>query len=164
MRYHEEIVIRITGIGRRVMGRFRILTSIVTIAVLVPALTGAPLPKELKQGDQVRIVGIWKLVESGSDLNALSPGDGSSWRFDAEGNAAIVRSTGKADNGIKYSIDPRESPKQFDWMPSWGNYRGCYALEGDRLTLYLRNGDKNNRVQEAKRAANVEVYSFERMK
>jgi uncharacterized protein (TIGR03067 family) len=138
--------------------------ALVVLLVHCSTPFAAPIPKELKQGDQALILGTWKLVESGSGTNALRPGDGSCWRFDADGKAAIVRANGKADEGIRYTIDPRESPKQFDWMPSWGNYRGCYTLEGDRLTLYLRNGDHDNRVKEAKQAANVEVYSFERVK
>ena len=95
---------------------------------------------------------------------APRPGDGSSWQFDAEGKAAIIRADGKVDGGIKFSLDPGENPKQFDWMPSWGNYRGCYTLDNDKLVLYLRSGEKENRVKEAKPAANVEVYSFERSK
>jgi len=142
----------------------RFATSVALAASLTGSLAAAPLPKELKQGDHAMIVGTWKLVESGSGTNALRPGDGSSWRIESDGKAAIVRANGKADEGVKYTIDPRENPKLFDWMPSWGNYRGCYTLEGDKLILYLRNGDHNNRVKEAKPAAGVEVYSFERMK
>ena len=144
------------------MIRFRF--AILIAAFAAATVQAAPIPKELLQGDPALIVGTWKLVESGSGGGALRPGDGSSWRFDAEGKAAIIRADGKIDGGIKFAIDPGETPKQFDWMPSWGNYRGCYTLDGDKLVLYLRSGEKENRVKETKPAANVEVYSFERSK
>ena len=146
------------------MNRTRFACSAGLLLVAAFTTHAAPLPKEIRRGDHIQIVGTWKLVESGSGTAALKAGDGSSWQFDAEGKAAIIRADGKIDGGIKFTIDPNENPKQFDWMPNWGNYRGCYTLEGDKLVLYLRSGDKENRVREAKQAANVEVYSFERAK
>lgn len=146
------------------MIQFRFALMLGSVLVFAAGSKAAPLPKELKQGDPVLIVGTWKLIESGSGVGAARPGDGSSWLFDTEGKAAIIRADGKIDGSIKFTIDPGVNPKHFDWMPSWGNYRGCYTLDGDKLVLYLRSGERENRAKEAKPATNVKVYSFERSK
>jgi uncharacterized protein (TIGR03067 family) len=136
--------------------------STLPLLIVAGSIPAAPIPKELRNNDHGMIVGTWKLVSSGSGGN-LNPGDGSKWQFDEKGGAAIIRAGGKADGNIKFTIDPTTTPKKFDWLPPWGQYRGVYTLENDKLVLYIRNSANDaNRVREAIVAQGVEVYSFER--
>ena len=127
------------------------------------AARAAPVPKELKEGGLGQFVGVW--VQTGSCLNGggRAPADGSSWKFDAAGKAAIFYRNEAPRDGVKFRLDPDAKPKTIDWICPWGNWYGVYELEGDTLTVYLgKTGGEKGRNWEFKAGPGISVYSFKR--
>jgi uncharacterized protein (TIGR03067 family) len=110
--------------------------------LLIPAapLSAAPVPKELRAGDEMRIVGVWHLkvskIGDGDYTNAI----GTKWTLGADGKAIRDRPNegiGKAD----FKIDPKSPVKSFDWITEEGNtFLGVYELDGDTFRVALSTG------------------------
>ena len=122
------------------------------LLISAPAAVAAPVPKELKKtGGLEEIGGAW-----------VHPSDGSGWKLEADGTAAIHNAGWPPKDGIRFAIDSNADPKTFDWIAPWGQYYGVYELKGDTLTLYLSNLAKEKRHRELKAGPGVEVYGFKR--
>ena len=140
-----------------------------TLAALLffalPSALAAPVPKELKRTDLDSIVGIWMLTGSCNGGGQINPGDGSNWKFDADGQATIMRKPGDNAVGIKFAIDPKTDPKSFDWICPWGEWYGVYELNDDTFTIYLSGKkqvpDKGRNVK-LNTGPGIEMYRFKR--
>ena len=140
------------------------MRTLVVLMVMVATAVAAPVPKELKKNDLNRIAGTWALTGSCSGAGAVSPPDGSVWKFEADGKATIIRKAGDEAAGIKFAIDATASPKSFDWICPWGEWYGVYELTGDTFTIYIRGkSDTQGRNTELKPGNGVEMYSFKRI-
>ena len=120
-----------------------------------PVALAAPVPKELKKSGLSRLVGSWK--QEAPDVNT--------WKFSADGTAAITDKLGNKSVGIKFAIDPNTDPVTFDWVCPWGKWYGVCELKGDAFAIYVRrsNGQPTMRNMELKAAPGVEVYRFQRI-
>ena len=137
--------------------------SVVSMLFAVSTAWAAPVPKELKKGDLGRLAGVW--VRTGSSLNGgdRAPADGSSWKFDTRGNAAVLYQVAPPREGVRFRLDPAASPKTFDWIAPWGSWYGVYELDGDTFTVYLSGtGGEKGRNRELKTGPSISMYSFER--
>ena len=132
----------------------------------LPAAIAAPVPKEMKRTDLDSIVGIWTLTGSCNGGGQINPGDGTCWKFDADGQAAIIRKPGDTAGGIKFAIDPKTDPKSFDWICPWGEWYGIYELKDDTFTIYIKghgkNGGEKVRPAQLNIGPGIEMYSFQR--
>lgn len=141
----------------------RVLATLMLFAA--PAALAAPVPKELKRTDLDSIVGTWALTGSCNGGGQINPGDGSLWKFDADGQAAIIRKPGDTAGGIKFALDPKTEPKSFDWICPWGEWYGVYELKDDTFTIYISGKkpmpDKGRNVQ-LNTGPGIEMYSFKR--
>ncbi len=142
----------------------RSLAALMLIAL--PAALAAPVPKELRKTDLDSIVGMWTHSATCNGGGQITPADGSHWKFDADGQATILRPKGgNAAGGIKFAIDPKTEPKSFDWICPWGEWYGVYELKDDTFTIYLSGKkqapDKGRNVQ-LKSGPGIEMYSFKR--
>ncbi len=131
----------------------------------LPAAIAAPVPKELKRTDLDKIVGVWTLTGSCNGGGQINPGDGSCWKFDADGHAAITDKTGMVSGGVKFAIDPKTQPKSFDWICPWGEWYGVCELKDDTFTIYISGKkqapDKGRNVQ-LNIGPGIEMYCFQR--
>ena len=124
------------------------------LLIAAPTAVAAPVPKELKKSDMGLIVGVWEPI----------PANKSTWRFDADGKAAILNQNAPSAEGIKFAIDQTAQPKTFDWITTWGEWYGVYDLDGDKLTIYISRKDANKgRNLERKAGPGIEVYSFKKL-
>ena len=141
------------------------MLALALLLVALPTAFAAPVPKELRKTDRNTIAGVWILTGSCNGGGQISPPDGSSWKFDADGQATITSKTGTTSGGVKFAIDPKTEPKSFDWICPWGEWYGVYELKDDTFTIYISSKkqapDKGRNVQ-LKTGPGIEMYSFTR--
>jgi uncharacterized protein (TIGR03067 family) len=100
-------------------------------------LVAAPVPKEVRAGDDQRIVGVWTLTKAKYGEGDFDSAVGTKWTLGADGKAIRDRpneGVGKA----KFLIDPTVAVKTFEWITDEGNtFVGVYELDGDRFNVVL---------------------------
>lgn len=103
-------------------------------------LFAAPVPKELRAGDEARIVGVWHLKAAKYGDGDYDSAVGTKWTLGADGKALRDRPNeglGKAT----FKLDPKAAAKGFDWVTDEGNtFLGVYELDGDSLRVTLNSG------------------------
>jgi uncharacterized protein (TIGR03067 family) len=118
------------------VSRTRSIAPLALLALLVPPLVAAPVPKAVKvKGDAERIVGTW----------APDGGKAEWYRFDADGTmSAWVADHPNAPNAYTYTLDPTATPKRMTWTVKGEKapyYHCVYELDGDRLkVVYVDSG------------------------
>ena len=125
------------------------------LLIAVPAAApAAPVPKELRKNGLDKFVGSW----------VQDPANGSTWKFEADGTAAIHNGGAAPSGGIKYAIDSSADPMTLDWVASWGTWYGLCELKDDTFAIYLcrANGAAKIRPKALEAAAGVEIYRFKR--
>ena len=110
------------------------------LLLLAVPLSAAPVPKELRAGDEMRIVGVWQLKVSKIGDADYATAIGTKWTLGADGKAIRDRPNdgiGKAT----FKIDPKATVKAFDWITEEGNtFLGVYELDGDTFRVALSTG------------------------
>lgn len=133
-------------------------------SVLVAALTlVAPVPKGLKPSDPTALLGTWELTTATHSGQPYSSAHGTKWTFHDDGTAKRDR----PDDGIstaKYKLDPKASPKEFDWDTVEGNsFVGIYELDGDTFRVILRYDVKAGRPTGMKDTDGAYLFVFKRV-
>ena len=107
-------------------------------------LMAAPVPKEVRAGDDQRIVGVWKLTKAKFGDADFDSAIGTKWTLGADGKAVRDR----PNEGIgtaTFQIDPKADLKTFEWMTDEGNhFQGVYELDGDlfKVVLVVKGRDR----------------------
>ena len=141
------------------------MLALVLMLFAAPTAFAAPVPKELRKTERNTIVGVWIVTGSCNGGGQINPPDGSSWKFDADGQATIIRKAGDTAGGIKFAIDPKTEPKSFDWVCPWGEWYGVYELKDDTFTIYLsskKQAPDKGRNMQLNTGPGIEMYSFTR--
>jgi uncharacterized protein (TIGR03067 family) len=107
------------------------------LLMLTAPLSAAPVPKELRAGDEMRILGVWHLEKSkygDGEYGAI----GTVWTLGPGGKA--IRKRPNEDPGeVAFKFDPKAPVKTFDWDDS---FLGVYELDGDTLRVTLGTGTR----------------------
>ena len=107
------------------------------ILLTAPPLIAAPVPKEIRAGDDQRIVGVWTLTTAKYGDTDFESAVGTKWTLGADGKAIRDRpneGVGKAT----FQIDSKALVKTFDWQTGEGNtFVGVYELDGDSFNVVL---------------------------
>ncbi len=104
------------------------------LLTLTLPVSAAPVPRELRGGDDVRIVGVWRLEKARYGDGEYAGAVGTKWTLGAEGQAIRERPN-EAPGTVVYKIDPKAAAKTFDW--DGGSFPGVYELDGDTLRVAL---------------------------
>ncbi len=132
------------------------------LLIAAPAALAAPVPKELRKSDLHRLAGTWANTGSCTGGVVIAPPDGSNWRFDTEGKAAILNAGQPPKEGIRFVLDSTTEPKSFDWIAPWGSWYGVYELKDNTFTIYLNSLGIEKRNRQAAVGPGVQMYSFKR--
>ncbi len=110
------------------------------LLLLALPLSAAPIPKELRAGDEMRLVGVWHLKSAKFGDGDYTTAVGTKWTLGGDGKALRDRPNeglGKAE----FKIDPKATVKAFDWITDEGNtFLGVYELDGDTFRVTLATG------------------------
>lgn len=107
--------------------------------ILLSALPmiAAPVPKEVRAGDDQRIVGVWTLTKAKYGDADFESAIGTKWTLGADGKAVRDRPN-EGVGTATFLIDPKAAVKTFDWITGEGNaFVGVYELDGDRFNVVL---------------------------
>jgi uncharacterized protein (TIGR03066 family) len=91
----------------------------------VSASFAAPIPKEAKSANAEKIVGVWKMTKAHFDL---PPGLEMTMEFTKEGQLSI----NVKQNGFPVAFPKGELPT------------GTYTVDGEKLSITIKQSDKNN--------------------
>lgn len=131
----------------------------------IPLLAAAPIPKDFRPAptDGEAIVGVWEIVVSVHHNRPNANSVGIRYEFQKDGTCVIVHQD-KSRHPVKYSLDPKGSPKTYMWVCPWGTWKGVYELTGDRLKI-AAVGEKNGNLPPAAQPGdNVEYGELKRVK
>lgn len=106
------------------------------LLLVVPLVFAAPVPKDFKpvKTDGEAILGTWEIVDSIHHNKPNQGGVGIHYEFQKDGVCVIVHQD-KSRHPVKYSLDPKGTPKTYLWVCPWGTWRGVYELDGDKLKI-----------------------------
>ena len=152
----------VLGIPTRRLGEIAMLRSgaILLLCILPSAsAAAAPVPKELKQTDEQRILGTWDMIQHSMGGGPRTP-QTVKWRLEPDGKAFIVNPN---DTAIVYKLHPELSPKGFDWNWPTSSHPGLYELKGDTLKVVIMSGNTNVRPKELKPGPDVIYCEFKRV-
>jgi uncharacterized protein (TIGR03067 family) len=102
--------------------------------LLIPPAPAAPVPKSLRKAAPDTIVGEWREVKAAADGKPTDTHTGYTWRFDADGTAAVVWPNGTVIPAA-YKLDDQTAPTGYDWTLTSGNHQfvGVCEVNGDVL-------------------------------
>jgi len=106
--------------------------------LLAGSALAAPVPKELRKGDQSRFVGEWWECRMG-DSTYTDPATARRFTFDADGNLGIRQNAGATPTEYTAAVDRTAARPTFR-LASKGNvtsYNARYRLDGDTLSFAL---------------------------
>lgn len=129
------------------------------LTILTPLAVAAPVPKELKSGDEQRILGTWDMVGHSMGGGPVTP-QTVKWRLEPGGQAFIMN---PGDTAIAYKIHTETEPKGFDWNWPTSSHPGLYQLDGDMLKVVITTGNSTARPKELKPGPNVIYCEFKRV-
>lgn len=108
------------------------LPLLLAVAAVAPA---APVPRELRQTDNSRLVGTWEMTAATFDNDNYPSGVGTKWTLDADGGAVRDRPN-LGVSTAKYTLDPVN--KTFVWNTVEGyEFRGVYELTGTSFRVTM---------------------------
>ena len=110
--------------------------GIALVALSAAVVVAAPVPKQLKKGDQSALVGEWE----------EPPERARAWWFKADGMAGGGDLSDQSRRGI-FRIDGTTTPKSLDWSTDNGKtwQLGVYSLEKDTLKVNIAKDAKTPR-------------------
>lgn len=113
----------------------RFATGFILLAAF--PLIAAPVPKEIRAGDDQRIVGVWTLTNAKYGDADFDSAVGTKWTLGADGKAVRDRPN-EGPGTATFLIDSKAAVKTFDWSTGEGNaFVGVYELDGDRFNVVL---------------------------
>ena len=133
------------------------LPSLAILLLAVPLTFAAPVPKELKRGDETRILGTWDMVAHSMAGGPPTP-QSVKWRLEPSGRAFILNPD---EIAIGYVLHGG-FPKGFDWNWPGSSHLGLYELNGDTLKVVIANAGGSVRPTELKPGADVIYCEFKR--
>jgi len=135
------------------------MRSFILLLLAAPLGFAAPVPKELKQTDEQRIVGKWEMVvyyRNGTDAGPQTE----HWLLEKGGRASIINPKAMVpESAITYKLTAGNG---FDWQRSDSLRVGIYRLDGN--TLKLAMGEWDVRPTELKPGAGCSYCEFRRVK
>ena len=134
------------------------LRSLVILLFAAPLAFAAPVPKELKRGDETRILGTWDMVAHSMRGGPPTP-QTVKWRLEPGGQAFILNPT---EIAIGYKLHGGSFPKGFDWNWPGSSHLGLYELDGDTLKVVIASTGGSARPTELKPGLDVIYCEFKR--
>ncbi len=137
-----------------------VLLSLISAALA----SAAPVPKELKQTDEHKILGTWEMVRYSCYGQDQVLTKRVQWQFDPDGKGALINANGRQDRG--YKLLPAESAnaaKGFDYNWDYFRMKGLYRLDGDSLVIALNNDGGKVRAAELGPGKNLWYWEFKRV-
>jgi len=132
----------------------------------VALAVGAPAAKETKNPPS--LVGEWVAEKGvrGGDENPIPP---ESVRFEFTPDSKVRITEGsKTSELAEYTADPKKDPAEFSIVPPPGKKKppvlGIYKLDGDTLTLCLRQGGERPTKFESPKGSEVMLFTLKRVK
>ncbi len=110
------------------------LIPLAAFLLSVVPLVAAPVPKSLKKAAPGSIVGEWREVTADADGRPTESPTGYTWRFEADGTAAVIWPNGNTIPAA-YQLDHQTAPVGYDWTLTSGGHRfvGVCEVSGDHL-------------------------------
>ena len=135
------------------------MIRLLALLLLATSLSAAPVPKELKRGDEQRILGTWDMVQHSMGGAPAAP-QAVKWRLERDGKAFIMN---PGDTAIAYKLHKDTTPKGFDWNWPTSSHPGLYELSGDTLKVVITCGNSVTRPTELKPGPDVIYCEFKRV-
>jgi len=134
------------------------LRALAILLLAAPLAFAAPVPKELKRGDETRILGTWDMVAYSMAGGPPTP-QTVKWRLEPGGQAFILDPN---EIAIRCKLHGGSSPKGFD--RNWPNssHLGLYELDGDTLKVVIASAGGSARPAELKPGLDVIYFEFRR--
>ena len=132
-------------------------------ALLAASLAvAAPVPKGLKPSDSSVLLGTWELTSATYSGQPYPSAHGTKWTFHDDGTAKRDRPT-DGISSAKYKIDPKTSPKEFNWDTVEGNsFLGIYELDGDTFRMCLQYDATKGRPAAMTETSGTYLFEFKR--
>ena len=124
-----------------------------------PLAFAAPVPKELKRGDETRILGTWDMVAHSMAGGPPTP-QTVKWRLESGGQALILNPN---EIAIGYRIHGGTPPKGFDWNWPGSSHLGLYELDENTLKVVITIAGGSARPTELKPGSDVIYCEFKRI-
>jgi len=138
--------------------------SAIFLLLVLPQVFAAPVPKELKQTDELRIRGTWEVVRYscyGQDQVLTKPAQ---WQLDADGKGTLINANGPSPLEYKLlSADSPDAAKAIDYRWMEFKFKGLYKLDGDQLTIAVNNDGGKIRAAELAPGKDVWYWEFRRV-
>lgn len=134
------------------------LRSLMALLSAAPLAFAAPVPKELKCGDETRILGTWDMVAHSIAGGPPTP-QTVKWRLGPGGQAFILNPN---ETPIGYKLHGGTQPKGFDWNWPGSSHLGLYELDGDTLKVVIASTGGSVRPTELKPGSDVHYCEFKR--
>jgi uncharacterized protein (TIGR03067 family) len=138
------------------------LAPLAAFLLTAALLTAAPVPRSLRKAAPDSIVGEWREVKADADGRPTDAVTGYTWRFEADGTAAVVWPNGNTIPAA-YKLDEQTAPVGYDWTLTSGGHRfvGVCEVKADLLRTVTVSAGKP-RPSELKPAVNVEYRTYVR--
>jgi uncharacterized protein (TIGR03067 family) len=134
----------------------------------VALAVGAPAAKDDPTKNPPSLVGEWvaeKGVRGGDDRAV--PAESVRFEFAADGKVRITEGS-KSPEGTEYTADPKKVPAEVSILLPPGKKEppilGIYKVEGDTLTICLRNGGDRPTTFESPKGSDVMLLTLKRVK
>ncbi len=138
------------------------LAPLAAFLLTAAPLSAAPVPKSLRKAAPDTIVGEWREVKADADGRPTDALTGYTWRFDADGTAAVVWPNGNVIPAA-YKLDELTAPVGYDWTLTSGGHHFvgvCEVKDGVLRTVTAHAGKP--RPTELTPAPNVEYRTYVR--
>lgn len=141
----------------------RLAPLVAFLLSVIPAVA-APVPKSLMKAAPDSIVGEWREVKADADGRPTDAVTGYTWRFEADGTAAVIWPNGTTI-AAAYKLDDQTAPVGYDWTLTSGGHRfvGACEVSGDLLRTVTAHAGKP-RPTDLTPAVNVEYRTYVRVK